>query len=471
MRLCRFAPASSVLTTFLAMSWLYWQGQAEVYNGILRAWGIVPFQTPFLDISSPLAAWDCTRQGWNVMVDNPCNPLRLAYNYSPLWLTVSGIPLGVRDTTAVGWVLDILFIASLTLMPPPRPLVGLLLVLAASLSTMVVFALERANADILFFVLALAAGLLAERGLPGRMIGHGLALLSALLKYYPLMVLIILFRERIAVFVAVAVVAAGSAAAFWVVYDDEIVRGWAQIPAGPYGTDLFAAKNLPFMIGTIVEQTAPSRSAAALAWAVAAGLYAGLVGAALVICRRLFLMPELCAATAVLSGRERTLMVIGSAIIAGCFFAGQSIGYRGIYLLLVLPGLLTLTRSAARRVRTLCLATAVVIVLLMWGEGFRHALGGGFGFWLARELGWWWSVAVMLALVADFLRDAPILAAFRLLCPLAPLAKPAPIPDRSRDLSRRSDVQYCLAGEVAVDQAAGDRADLAPRRFNCNPGP
>jgi hypothetical protein len=300
-------------------------------------------------------------------------------------------------------------------MPPQRRLVGLLLVLAASLSTMVVFALERANADILFFVLALAAGLLAERGLPGRMIGHGLALLSALLKYYPVMVLIILFRERIAVFVAVALVAAASAAAFWAVYDEEIVRGWAQIPAGPYNTDLFAAKNLPFMVGMIVEEAAaPSRSAPAFAWAVAAGLYAGLGGAVLVICRRLFSMPELCAATAALSGRERTLMVIGSAVIAGCFFAGQSIGYRGVYLLLVLPGLLALARSAAPRVRKLCFSTAVVIVLLMWGECFRHALGGGFGFWLVRELGWWWSVAVMLALVADFLREAPILAAFKL---------------------------------------------------------
>jgi hypothetical protein len=193
------------------------------------------------------------------------------------------------------------------------------------------------------------------------------------------------------------------------------MRGLAQIPAGPYDTDLFAAKNLPFTVGMIVEQAAaPSRSAAAFAWAVAAGLYAGLGGAALVICRRLFSMPELCAATAGLSGRERTLMVIGSAVIAGCFFAGQSIGYRGVYLLLVLPGLLALARSSARRVRTLCLGTAVVIVLLMWGEGFRHALGGGFGFWLVRELGWWWSVAVMLALVADFLREAPILAAFKL---------------------------------------------------------
>jgi hypothetical protein len=60
----------------------------------------------------------------------------------------------VANTTAVGWVLDLVFIASLSLLPPPQRLVELLLVLAATLSTMVVFALERANADVILFLLA-----------------------------------------------------------------------------------------------------------------------------------------------------------------------------------------------------------------------------------------------------------------------------------------------------------------------------
>jgi hypothetical protein len=43
------------------------------------------------------------------------------------------------------------------------------------------------------------------------------------------------------------------------------------------------------------------------------------------------------------------------------------------------------------------------------GECIRYAIGSGFGFWLLRELGWWWSVSVMLALLADFLRVSPVL--------------------------------------------------------------
>jgi hypothetical protein len=392
------------------MSWLYRQGHTEVYDNILRSWGIFPFRTPFLDISGPLSAWDCARQGWAVMLENPCDLLNLPFDYSPFWLAASGLPLGLRDTTAVGWTLDLLFIASLGLLPPPRRFGELVLVLAATFSTMVVFALERANADVLLFMLALAAGLLAERGPMARMIGYGLALLAALLKYYPIMVLVVLFRERIAFFVAIALAAAGSLAVFGAVYHVELEIGLAHVPTGPYNTDLFAAKNLPFLIGVLVERAVPpSRFAVAVKWAEIAGLYAGLVGAALAICSRVSRLPELRAAIAALPARERILSVIGSAVIAGCFFTGQSIGYRGIFLLFVLPGLLRLSRSARGELRILCLGTAILVVLLMWGEGVRLALDGGFGFWLLRELGWWWAVSMMLALVADFLREAPIL--------------------------------------------------------------
>jgi hypothetical protein len=409
-RLCRFVPASLALAVFLAMSWFYRQGQREVYDDILRSWGIVPFQFPFLDISGWLAAWECARQGIDVISFDPCDLLYRGYGSSPLWLAAAGVPLGVANTTAVGWALDLLFIMSLSLLPPATRPLELSLVLVATMSTMVVFALERANADVLLFMLALSAVFLAEGRLAARLLGYCVALLAALLKYYPIMLLIMVFRERVTVFLVVVLIMAGSVAIFWTENHREILRGLPTISSGRYDTDLFAAKNLPVLIGLMVEDaTAPSRFAAAVGWVVTGGLYGGLAGAALAICRRLSRFAELRAAIAELPDGERVLMVIGSAVIAGCFFAGQSTGYRGIFLLLVIPGLLALSRSGVRELRALCLGSAIVIVLLMWGECLRQALDGGFGFWLLRELGWWWSISVMLALVADFLRESPVL--------------------------------------------------------------
>jgi hypothetical protein len=132
---------------------------------------------------------------------------------------------------------------------------------------------------------------------------------------------------------------------------------------------------------------------------------------------------ELRAALASLSSLERNSLLIGSAVIVGCFFAGQSIGYRGVFLLMIIPGLLAMSRDSSRHLRNLSIGTSLVIVLLMWGECLRLALysaldyrsgsevlagEGKFFFWLIRELGWWWSVSVLLTILADFLLNAPM---------------------------------------------------------------
>lgn len=418
------APLAAFLL-FLSLSWLYGWGNPGLYEDILRWYGVVPFRFPFVDISGSLAAWECTRQGIDVILSNPCDVLQRGYNYSPLWMTASLIPLGVDDTSAVGWFLDLLFIGSLALLPPPRRPVELALVLAATLSTMVVFALERANPDILLFMLALATGLLAERRMSLRVIGYCLGLLAALLKYYPIMVLITVFRECTSRFVAITIAVAATLAIFWVRYHGQIVEGLPTIAQGPYNTDLFAAKNLPSLLGEAAGSAArPSSWAPLVVRAYAGAIYATLVGCCVVIVKRLLGSGALTASLASLEGLDQTLLMIGGAIIAGCFFAGQSIGYRGVFLLLVIPGLLAISRGSNPNLRKLGIGTSIVVVLLMWGECLRFVLSGcldywfgtgiiasegKFLFWLVRELGWWWTIAVMLAILAASLRDSPIM--------------------------------------------------------------
>jgi len=320
---------------------------------------------------------------------------------------------------AVGWTLDVIFLMSLSLLPPPQRPFELVLVMATTLSTMVVFALERANPDILLFLLALAAGLFSKGRLPMRLLGYFLAVMAASVKYYPVMLLVVVFRERVSVFCRVGLVAVGLLATFFVGYHTEIARGLPNIARGPFNTDLFSAQNLPFLLG----EAAAAATSPLVGGITAGGLYAILVGACITIWRRLLHFAELRAALAALPHLERVLLVIGSAIIVGCFFAGQSIGYRGVFLLLVMPGLLGISRTAVRELRVLGLGTAIVILLLMWGECFRLTLHDILGrldisellageakiqFWLLRELCWWWVVSVMLAVIGDFLRDSPI---------------------------------------------------------------
>ena len=148
------------------------------------------------------------------------------------------------------------------------------------------------------------------------------------------------------------------------------------------------------------------------------------------ICHVLLLLDlsEFRAALASLPGLERILPVIGSAVITGCFFAGQRVGYRGVFLLLAMPGWLALSRSSVREVRVVSFGTGIVIVLLMWGECLRLALDYGLEqwsvveplaseakiqFWLVCELCWWWTVSVILAVLGDFVSESPIVPHFR----------------------------------------------------------
>ena len=410
----RYAAPVCVALVFFSLSALYLSGDHEFYEAVISYYGVAPFRFPFVDISGSLAAWECARQGIDVVLSDPCDVLKRPYNYSPLWMDLSSIPLGVKDTPVVGWCLDLLFLISLVFVPPPRRVTELILVLAATLSTMVVFALERANPDILLFMLALATGFLADRAPVLRMAGYGVAMFSALLKYYPIMVMIVVFREQRSRFLAISAVAVAILVLFWSQYHVDIGRGFPTIAVGPKMSDLFAAKNLPSLSGDLVQLSMTSSPLASLAgWVTMVTLYVMLLAGSAVICCRVLATGALHAGVEALDRPERMFLVIGSAVIVGCFFAGQSIGYRGVFLLLVLPGMLGLARSSsASGLRRLSLGTGVVIVLLMWGECFRLALDRTVGpqllFWLTRELGWWWAISVMIAVLADFVLHSPV---------------------------------------------------------------
>jgi hypothetical protein len=234
-----------------------------------------------------------------------------------------------------------------------------------------------------------------------------------------------LFRERVAGFFANGLAMAVLLALFFAVYLPDVMRGVPLITTGPYFFDLFAAKNLPFGLAQFTfRPDGPDNFSFML---LGSCIYALLVLGGVLICRRILSDTTLRSTFARISDYERIFVVVGSALIVGCFFAGQSIGYRGVFLLFILPGLLAVTRAAPDlALRRLCRTAAIVLVLLMWEECFRLGLKAIFDhldipqfvdyvqifiFWLARELAWWWIVSVMVAFLLSFLADSEIFQA------------------------------------------------------------
>lgn len=417
----RVFPAGMAITAFAVLALMYLSGHHEPYARILTDWGVEPFRFPFLDTSGALAAWDCTRLGIDVIAHDPCDVLDRSYNYSPIWMSLAAIPLGRADAGPVGLALGLLFLCALVLLPPARRPFELVLIALATLSSTVVFAVERANADLLVFLMALAVGFLSVRAQGARIAAYGLALFAALIKYYPLALLVLLARERATVAAAALAATVAVLVAFVAGYAPEIARGIPMIPSGPYYSGFFGAKNLPFLLGDFVGHRglpSPVRAAAI------AALFGALLLALAAISRYLLRSASVSAARLRMSALEANLLVIGSALVVGCFFAGQNIVYRAIFLLFVLPGLLAIARGTTEPgPRRLLIGTAVAIVLLLWQEFFRLSLydlparlglpdGATFGlyalFWLCRELAWWWAVAVMSWVLLDLSRGSVI---------------------------------------------------------------
>jgi hypothetical protein len=447
--LSRFLAPGLALLLLGAVALLY-RGDYASYIHILEALGAAPYRFPFVDEYTNLANLDCARIGIDVYAGNPCDVFGSKYNYSPLLLLGTHLPIGRSATWAVGLGVDLLFLASLIMLPAPRRLAEQALRVAATLSSATVYGLERANLDLAMFALIVVAAALLVHGGRMRLLAYPLLLLTAVIKYYPAVTLLVLAKERLRTFLLMAAVGGVGLAAFVALNYHNILRSLASVPSGVYFAEGFGAANLPRGLAQLLLP------ATLTAWRQGLGdiLLLSFVLWLLLQARRWTIDLDLRDRFAMLAEAERTPLVIGALVIVGCFFAAQNIYYRAIFILMVLPGLLALTRpsgdsehDAAARSRLRRLAATVL--LLTWGEAVRHALVSRLGgplreaalwraadllFWLLREVAWWSFIAMLAAIVWWFVRQSPLLSRIG----SKHTGQPAPLAERVR-------TGFCLA--------------------------
>ena len=110
----------------------------------------------------------------------------------PLWLVITPGFLGVAATNWVGLSLDVLFIPLLPVVLRPRTFRDIFLLGLAALSPMTVYALEPANNDLVVYLLIVWASALLVVSRLYRLCSYALFLTPGLLKYYPLVLLLLL---------------------------------------------------------------------------------------------------------------------------------------------------------------------------------------------------------------------------------------------------------------------------------------
>jgi len=404
----RFIPASCLALSFLTFAAIFLFGNREIYSAVLSQLGLTPYTFPFLDAYGVLSTGECHRYGIDVIAENPCDILGRRLDYSPFWLITAKLGLNTGFTPILGLTLDLLFLIWVFFLPPARGWKAVLVFTLAVLSSMVAFALERGNLDLAIFVVAVVAAHWALRSKLWRIATFALIALAALIKYYPGVMLILAIRERLAAFGLLVFAAIGVTGLFVAYEGTDLLRTLAQIENGYWFTIAFGAENLPRGLVTLLPGLFPDPAwavAVELGFAILAGFGAIMIAVSENLHEGLDLLPE----------RIRNLLLIGCALIVGCFFAAQNGPYRGIYFLLVLPGLTALWQAPiAAPARQRFGLTSGCILFLMWNDTLYRAMMDCFGafattpeesaaaqfiFWLVREIAWWWVVTVLLALL------------------------------------------------------------------------
>jgi hypothetical protein len=243
---------------------------------------------------------------------------------------------------------------------------------------MVVFGVERGNVDLLIFTF-LTFIIIVSMHRRASYVSYIGIMFVGLLKFYPLVLLGTAIRERAPAFLAITIASAVTLIAFYFCFAPELHEIFQKIPSGGYFSDLFGASNLPRGLAAMF---AAGRFAVDLKTIPPAGpayaaLVATLAGCSLLGGYLISRSSQLLEAYDRMREIDRRFLIAGAALIAGCFFAGQSIGYRGVYLIFVVAGLVALRRELSRGVaRGLITALTIAILLLMWDGAFREALDG-----------------------------------------------------------------------------------------------
>jgi hypothetical protein len=170
----------------------------DYYKFWNQAFGVPAMYPPFADMRVLTSGIDCTRTGYDVLVENPCDPWQRPTNYPRIWIILLE-PLGLNQshTIILGFVSALLFyflvfnqmgrinyyeafFYSLILCSPP-----------------VMLLVERGNTDIiLFLLLSLALVFCKSHQFIYRIAAYSLLIFSALLKLFPVFGLTLLLRER-----------------------------------------------------------------------------------------------------------------------------------------------------------------------------------------------------------------------------------------------------------------------------------
>lgn len=343
----------------LCVALLVWLFVARVW-GTTTAWsvfGVQAMHPSFADLRNLLDGLECSRRGYDVQLQNPCDPWRRPLNYPSLWLLLAPTGIGQEATGPMGVFSAATFAGSLLILIRGAPKRCWPVLVAVLISPALSLLVERGNTDIWIFALVLA-GLRAAnaRRFLWRGFGYAVILWASCLKLYPIFALLSVARESSRRRIGIVWFFAGLMfASYLFVIRSELEAIRRVLPRGvawSYGREVLSLQLVREM----------QRFGFEVVDADLAPLGPGLI--VLVLLFAVSLVPRLPAPPEAVPDDERAFLA-GSGMFLGTLFVGHNFVYRLVMLVFCLP-VLTRWSLLGGRLQTLARSALAAMVTALW---------------------------------------------------------------------------------------------------------
>ena len=320
---------------------------------LLVAIGIYDYGKVYLDSYAVLAAVDAVRAGADPHAANQLDVLLRPHVYSDWWLTLRWLGVTREQNFLLGTAWGGAFVLAVMVTAQPRNRREALWLSALMVSPVVLFVLNRANNDLVIFVLLAGCSLAATAPVWWRTLVAAACLgLATGLKYFPAPAALAFLwvrpvRRMPAVLLAALVLVALALASVW----PQVDRSRFLIASGVY------TMGAPLWWRDLGWQDKASALPSLLVIAAAAvALVAGRVTAGLATRGE---------------PRERLLAALGAVVLLTCFLAGVNYSYRWIFALwpAVWLGRQAASDAIPGRSRGAAWLACILVLLCLWLDG------------------------------------------------------------------------------------------------------
>ena len=359
-----------VLTLFVYMIFVALAAYAGFYQPAMWHLGVPVKEQIFIDMYGPLSWLECAANGIDVIAADPCDVSGPPFNYGHGVLLLQGIGLTTGDTLWLGATTAVLFFATLLVLL--KPATGLQAAYCCTLviSSSVIFAVERANLDVVIFVLLTFSAMLLTRRSALRFGAYGIIFYVGLIKFYPWAVLALALRERTRTCLVVIALSTVALLLYAISFSSELAIILSRFTGAGHLVS-FSGHDLVNFLNRMTYRLFGQR------WLVSPNVYlVARVGLAIACILAAFAARRfIIRGGAVLKGAriDITLFLIGAVVISFCFLFGNNFTYRCIFLLLCVPLLLrtrTLDPPRNRMTGRVSWSLLALIAIVLWSNAF-----------------------------------------------------------------------------------------------------